>query len=47
MVGQIGANNMNAANATASAYGNTANALSGALQNGMNTYAYGKGQGWF
>lgn len=41
---QTGNNNMNAANARSSAYGQQASALNGALQSGV---AYGQSQGWF
>ena len=44
---QIGANNMNAANARGSSYMNTAGAINSGLQNTTNALAYGYGQGWF
>ena len=41
------ANNNQAANAQGSSYINAANAFGNTLQNGVNTYMYGRGEGWF
>lgn len=43
----FGANNNQAAQATGSSYMNAANAFGNTLQNGVNTYMYGRGEGWF
>ena len=43
----LSANNNQAAQATGSSYMNAAGAFGNALQNGANTYMYGRGQGWW
>ncbi|MEO0975967.1 MAG: EF-hand domain-containing protein [Pseudomonadota bacterium] len=47
LANSLSANNNQAANATGSSYLNAANALGGTLQNGVDTYMYGRGQGWW